>query len=129
MGYRSCLPCWRPLSILPLAIQVKGGIVKYKVVSSVVCNNQLKENAQSSFVLSFPQRQLPYGYCHLLLMLNLVVLGAALAFHPEPCPALVSSGSLPFPAVLLSQWRIKEGSIRGKQCEIRRIPCIFTLYL
>lgn len=72
---------------------------------------------------------IPSGYFHLLCMLNQAVLSAALPFYPRPCPAPVSSDSPQFPAGLLSQWRIKVGSIKGKQGGIHSIVCICTLYL
>lgn len=72
---------------------------------------------------------IPSGYFHLLCTLNLVVLRAALSFYPRPCPVPVSSDSLQIPAVLLSQWRIKVGSIKGKQGWMHSIAGICTLYL
>lgn len=47
----------------------------------------------------------------------------------EGCPALASQGSWPFLAVLVSQWGIIVGSIRGKQCEADQMLHIETVYL
>lgn len=73
--------------------------------------------------------RIPSTYFHLLCVLDLVGLRAVPPFHPQPCPVGGSSDSLQFPAVLLSQWRIKGGSIKGKQGGIHSIACVCSLYL
>lgn len=51
------------------------------------------------------------------------------SFYPQPCPARLSVDSLQFPTVLLSQWRIRGGSIKGKQGGIHSVACICSPYL